>query len=120
MTRPGFVEHYPHRFHPLVDVHPWVEDDTGQRVRDKTQTVREPDRTATAVEVFQLRPGDAARLAEWSGVSGYPGADGGVLLVDDGRVVGQVRLGDFVVRDDDGLRVEQAESGFFMRWAPAD
>lgn len=98
MSAPGFVEHYPHPFHPIVD---------GQ-----------PDTSGT-VEVFQLRPGDQQRLIAWSRVQGYHGADGGVLLLDAGRVVGQVALGDFTVRDGDQLTVVPAEVGFFQRYVPA-
>lgn len=71
------------------------------------------------IEVFQLRPGDVDRLTVWSGVTGYPGADGGVLLIDGGQVVGQVRLGEFVVRDLGGaLRVETSAPALLAAYQP--
>lgn len=98
----GFVEHYPHPFHPLgPDGHP---------------------DTSRTVEVFQLRPGDQQRLADWSGLVGYPGADGGLLLLDGDLAVGQLALGDFAVRSGPGLaglRVERAD-GFAQRYVPAE
>lgn len=97
----AFVEHYPATLHPI--------DDSGEFVPD-----------GVPVEVFQLRPGDADRLTEWAGVTGYAGADGGVLLLDDGQAVGTVRLGEFVVRDSAGLRVETSAPDLFRQYQPAD
>lgn len=99
MTR-GAIDHYPAVMHPVG--------------RGREPVDGDP------VEVFQLRPGDVDRLTAWAGVSGYPGADGGVLLVDAGRVVGQVRLGDFVVRDRAGvLRVESSAAALFTAYQPS-
>lgn len=70
------------------------------------------------VEVFQLRPGDQNRLTLWSGVAGYPGADGGVLLLDGDTVVGRVQLGEFVVRDTSGLRVKSDAAALFRAYQP--
>ena len=96
-----FVEHWPHPCHPLT----WGDDGTAT-----------PDLDVT-VEVFQLRNGDQARIAEWAGVQGYPGADGGVLLIDNGQGGGSVTLGSYGVKAD-GLELVSAE-GFPLRYVAA-
>lgn len=94
----GFIEHYPASLVPVGEL--------GQRIE------------GTPVQAFQLRPGDADRLIAWSGVAGYAGADGGVLLLDAGRVVGQVKLGEFLVRDGVELWVETSAADLFRRYQP--
>ncbi len=96
----GFIEHYPATLHPI--------DDNGEPTDGES------------VEVFQLRPGDVERLTVWTGITGYAGADGGVLLLDAGQVIGTVRLGQFVVRDAAGLRVETSAPDLFRAYQPAD
>ncbi len=95
----GFVEHYPATLRPV--------NDRGEPIDG------EP------IEVFQLRPGDVDRLTAWAGSTGYAGADGGVLLLDGGQVIGTVRLGEFVVRDPAGLRVETSAPDLFRAYQPA-
>lgn len=95
----GFIEHYPATLHPVGED-------------------GELDLTAS-VEVFQLRPGDVDRLTAWAGFTGYPGSDGGVLLLEDGQVLGTVRLGEFVVREDGSLRVETSAAELFRQYQPA-
>lgn len=105
-----FVESYPHPFHPVIL------DENGYPVADTSRTV----------EVFQLRNGDQQRLADWAGAVGYPGVDGGVLLLvggaplaPDGGEGPQIRLGDFVVRDGATVSAVAAEVGFFQLFTPA-
>ncbi len=98
-----FVDAWPHPCHPLI----WAADGTAT-----------PDLGVT-LEVFQLRNGDQARIADWAGVQGYPGADGGVLLTDDGQVIGHVGLGAYAVRHDaESLSIVAAES-FAAQYTPA-
>ncbi len=96
----AFIENYPATLYPI--------DEAGEFVPD-----------GAPVEAFQLRPGDVDRLTAWAGVTGYAGADGGVLLLTDGQVVGTVRLGEFVVRDSSGLRVETSAPDLFRAYQPA-
>ncbi len=95
----AFIENYPATLWPI--------DEDGEFVPD-----------GVPVEVFQLRPLDVDRLTAWAGVTGYPGADGGVLLLDGGQVVGTVRLGEFVVRDATGIRVETSAPELFRQYQP--
>lgn len=97
-----FVETWPHPCHPLV----WGDDGTAA-----------PDASVT-VQVFQLRNGDQQRIADWAGVQGYPGADGGVLLTDGGQVIGAVTLGSYVLQVPAGLELVAAED-FPARYVPA-
>ncbi len=95
MTAPGFIDTYPHTFHPVVDGTP-----------DDTRTV----------EVFQLRPGDQARLIDWSG-SGIALADGGVVLTSGATILGRLALGEFAVRDGTAVSVATVD-GFLQRYIP--
>lgn len=96
-----FIEHYPHPYHPIIDGNDGPE----------------PDPTRT-VAVFQLRPGDQARLLDWAG-GGIALADGGVILTADGTTItGRLALGDFAVRDEAGMSAHPAD-GFAQRYVPA-
>jgi hypothetical protein len=92
----AYVEHYPAAFHEIVD--------------------GEPDTSGT-VEVFQLRPGDEARLAEWVGGGYVALINGGPAVLLPGNV-GVVGLGDFALRRGEDLWAERAD-GFFQRYTPA-
>lgn len=71
-----------------------------------------PDTTVT-VEAFQLRPLTWEAAAAWSGASYTDGVP--ALLV--GPVVAV--LGDYILRDADGFRVEPA-AGFATRYRPVE
>lgn len=103
----AWVEHYPIPMHPVVDV-------DGALVADTTRTV----------DGFALRNGDQDRLATWAGLPHYLGVDGGILLIGgptaEGRLPGQVRLGDLVVRHPDGaLETVPGETNTYHRYRPA-
>lgn len=78
------------------------------------------DDTVTATG-WQLRPGELAAFGEWlatvPGAGWYAGADGGVLVLSGDRLVGEAKLGDFVMLTPGGLSVEPAD-GHYQRWAP--
>lgn len=76
--------------------------------------------TLTEVEVFQHRPGQSQRLAEWCGGS-VSFTDRLVVLVPDAadpNVLNPAQLGDFVVLVDGVFHVEQPD-GFNQRFWPA-
>ena len=90
-------EQMPYRHNP-VQMLPWLD-------------------TRIEVEVFQHRPTQSERLAEWCGgevkfttelVVRVPTADGPV----------DAPLGDFVVSDGEHFRVERAADGFFLKYWP--
>lgn len=69
--------------------------------------------TDAEVEVFQLRPTQEYRLAEWIG---------GKVAFEDGEIVVAgpgvtVRMGEYVIRNGDTIAVEPAE-GFHTRYWP--
>lgn len=94
MSAPGFVDTWPHPFHP-VDAE-------------------------TAVQVFQLRPDLVEHLRAWSGgqvvfVNGGPA----VLLPGAAPLTARlVGLGDFAVHDNGAFYREPAD-GFYRRYQPA-
>lgn len=99
-----FVETYPWPYHPLV---PDPDDPDAPAVPDQGRTV----------QVFQLRPGDQARLLDWAG-GGLALADGGVALSADGVTVsGRLALGDFAVLDADSITCHPA-GGFANLFRP--
>lgn len=75
------------------------------------------------VDGWQIRPGELAAFGEWLATvpdaTWYAGADGGVMVVAGGRVVGTAALGDFVMLADGTLSVEPAD-GHYQRWAAVE
>lgn len=98
MVSRGAVDHYPVAMRPVGP--------------DREPVDGDP------VEVFQLRPGDQQRLIGWSGLTGYPGADGGVMLLRGDVVTARVGLGEFLIRDGRQLRVEVSAADVFTAYQP--
>ncbi len=77
------------------------------------------DESVTATG-WQIRPGELAEFGEWLSTvpdtAWYAGADGGVMVLAGGRVVGRAALGDFVMLSAGALSVEPAD-GHYQRWA---
>lgn len=89
-------------------VHP-VSLEDGDRVVDEAETV----------EAYQLTPADAAGFTEWAAdATVLRLADGGAAVLVDGVLVGEVALGDFLVRRN-GELVHELADGFWQRYAPA-
>lgn len=73
--------------------------------------------TLVEVEVFQHRPGQSQRLAEWCGGE-VAYEDGLVVRVPTEAGVVAAPLGDFVLSDGEKFWVERAADGFFTRYWP--
>lgn len=95
---------------PTEHVHP-AEVVDGALVADGTVTV----------EAYQLTPGDVVGFVAWAGgpdVLTPRLASGGVAVIVGGAFVGQVELGDYLLRRDGGL-VREPFDGFWNRYIPA-
>lgn len=95
---PGFVDTWPHTFHPL------------------------DGESREAVEVFQLRPDLVDQLVAWSGGELLVVNSGPAVLLP-GETPVQTRLvslGDFAVRLVDGSYRPEPADGFWRRYRPAD
>lgn len=96
----------------LRSYHPASYDETGAYVVDDTVTAWG----------FQVRPGQLEALGQWLATvpnSGwYAGANGGALILAGNQVVGEAKLGDFVMLAAGAATVELAD-GHYQRWAEA-
>lgn len=95
----GAIEHYPARLTPVAE---------------------HGEPSGPDVEVFQLRPAEHAALIAWSGLPGVLLADAGVMLLDGDTVMFRLALGDFLIRDADGLRVETDAGQLFAAFRSHD
>lgn len=98
---------------------PWVPDEEMPYRHNPIRSLPWID-SKTEVEVFQHRPGQSQRLAEWCGGS-VSFTNQLVVLVPDAteeNVLNPARLGDFVVLADGVFHVERAEDGFFQKYWP--